>query len=130
VRGPDATGGTPQGQTPQAKTPQSRGPHGRTRAGRTIAIGESLGEVSRKLGMPDPETISSVFDYWLELVGADLGRYVHPEKIDGEALFVNADSPAWASHLRTIAPVLVERFRDQIGPDAPSRFVIRVRPPR
>jgi predicted nucleic acid-binding Zn ribbon protein len=106
-----------------------RTPAGRARAGRTVGIRESLGEVSRKLGMPVPETISSVFGDWPELVGADLARHVHPEKIDGEALVVSADSPAWASHLRTIAPVLVERLRDRIGPDAPSRFVIRVRPP-
>jgi predicted nucleic acid-binding Zn ribbon protein len=102
----------------------------RPRAGRMMGIGESLGEVSRKLGMPAPETISSLFDDWLELVGDDLGSHVRPEKIDGEALIVSADSPAWATHLRTISPVLVERLRARIGPEAPSRFVIRVRPSR
>jgi predicted nucleic acid-binding Zn ribbon protein len=76
------------------------------------------------------ETVSSVFDDWPAVVGDDLGRHVRPEKIDGESLVVSADSPAWATHFRTIAPVLVERLRDRIGPDAPSRFVIRVRPAR
>ena len=100
----------------------------RTRAGRTVGLGESLAEVTAKLGIAKPSSLASVFDRWAEAVGEIVNAHVRPEKMDGDALVVSADSPVWASHVQTIAPELIERFRQILGPDAPSRVVVRVRP--
>ena len=97
------------------------------RAGRTVGIGESLAELSRQLGTGPPDTLSVVFSRWSETVGEAVAAHTRPERIDGEALVVSVDSPAWASHLQTLAPKVISQLRDATGSNGPSRLVVRVR---
>lgn len=97
------------------------------RAGRTVGFGESLAELSRQLGTGTPDTLSVVFSRWSEAVGEAVAAHTRPERIDGEALVVSVDSPAWASHLQTLAPKVISQLRDATGSNGPSRLVVRVR---
>lgn len=93
-------------------------------------MAESLSELSRQLGTGPPDTLAAVFSRWPETVGEAVAGHTRPERIDGETLVVSVDSPAWASHLRTLAPKVISRLRDATGPDGPSRLVVRVKAPK
>ena len=99
----------------------------RHRAGRVVGVGESLGELSKRIGTADPRTLSVVFEDWPATAGDQISRHSRPERIVAGTLYVSADSPAWASRLKTVAPNLLARIRQLEGAEAPSRVVVRVR---
>ncbi len=103
-------------------------PRRSTRAGRTVEMSESLAQLSRQIGTAPPDTLAHVFSRWAETVGETVAAHVRPERIDGDALVVAVDSPAWASHLRTHAPELLRKLSGVAGLGALSSLVIRVRP--
>jgi predicted nucleic acid-binding Zn ribbon protein len=98
-----------------------------TRAGRTLELRESLAELTRQIGTAPPDTLAHIFDRWSETVGDPLAAHARPERIDGDALIVTVDSPAWSSHLRNLAPEVLRKLSEGAGEGAPSRLVIRVR---
>jgi predicted nucleic acid-binding Zn ribbon protein len=98
------------------------------RANRVVGVGESLEELSRRLGTAPPQTLSVVFARWGEAAGESVAGHVQPERIEGNSLIVSAESPAWASHLRTLAPGILARLRELAGDDVPDRIAIRVTP--
>jgi predicted nucleic acid-binding Zn ribbon protein len=100
------------------------------RADRTVKVGESLAELSRQLGTGSPDTLSVVFSHFDEAVGETVAAHTRPERIDGDALVVSVDSPAWASHLRTLAPRVIGQLHDATRSAVVSRLVIRVKPPK
>jgi len=101
---------------------------GSQRARRTIPLGRSLDEVSRRLEAGSPEVLSTIFTRWAELVGEQTAEHTWPERLDGDALVVSVDSVAWASHVRTVAPGILELLRSRVnGNEAPVRVVVRVR---
>jgi predicted nucleic acid-binding Zn ribbon protein len=62
---------------------------------------------------------------WAEIVGPELAAHSMPgELADGE-LVVTADSTAWATQLRLLAPVLVRRLNSELGDGTVRRVKIR-----
>lgn len=75
--------------------------------------------------------VHTLLGRWPLLVGVTNAAHSHPESYSDGVLTVRADSSAWASSLRTMAPQLVAILNDKlgdgtvslvkvIGPDAPS----------
>ena len=48
----------------------------------------------------DPAVMEAVFTRWDELVGVELGGHVRPLRVDGRALVVAVEHPAWATRAR------------------------------
>jgi predicted nucleic acid-binding Zn ribbon protein len=69
----------------------------------------------------------SVFSRWAEIVGPDLAAHTRPDGLADGELTVIADSTAWATQLRLLAPQLVRRIAAEVG-DGVVRQV-RVRGP-
>ena len=64
------------------------------------------------------------------MVGEEVAAHARPEKLDGGALVVSIDSPAWASHLKTLVPTIIGQLRGATGSGEVSRLVIRVKVPK
>jgi len=72
--------------------------------------------------------MGGVFGRWAQIVGPDLAAHTKPESFaDGEVV-VSADSTAWASQLRLLAPALVKRLNEELGDGTVRR--VRVRGPQ
>lgn len=57
----------------------------------------------------------SVFGRWDALVGAELAAHCRPERLlDGELVLV-AESTAWASQVRLLAPAVLARLAAELG---------------
>jgi predicted nucleic acid-binding Zn ribbon protein len=69
--------------------------------------------------------MGSVFGRWAEIVGHDVAAHTRPDSfVDGE-LAVIADSTAWATQVRLLAPVLVRRLNDELGSGSVRRVKVR-----
>jgi predicted nucleic acid-binding Zn ribbon protein len=61
---------------------------------------------------------------WALMVGATNAAHSHPEGYAETVLTVRADSTAWATQLRHLAPQLVAMLNDQLGDGAVTRIKV------
>jgi predicted nucleic acid-binding Zn ribbon protein len=76
-------------------------------------------------GWRQRRAIGSVFGRWAEIVGRDLAAHTRPDSFADGELAVTADSTAWATQVRLLAPVLVRRLNDELGDGSVRRVKVR-----
>ena len=91
-------------------------------------VAASLDRLSRSLGGPAAAVLEQVFSDWPDLVGASLASHVEPLSLRAGVLVVGVDDPAWGTELRYRSAELVARISSRVGPGAPVRIEVRVRP--
>ena len=75
--------------------------------------------------------MGSVFGRWAEIVGRDLAAHTRPDSFADGELAVTADSTAWATQVRLLAPALVARLNAELGQGTVRRVKVRgPAPPR
>lgn len=57
-----------------------------------------------------------VFGRWAELVGDDIAAHCTPESFTDGKLVVRTESTAWATQLTLLAPTVVRRLNEELGP--------------
>ena len=82
-------------------------------------------------GWQQQAAMGSVFGRWAEIVGQDLAAHTRPDSFADGELAVTADSTAWATQVRLLAPVLLRRLNDELGAGSIRRVKVRgPTPPR
>ncbi|MQA04338.1 MAG: DUF721 domain-containing protein [Streptosporangiales bacterium] len=89
----------------------------KARPGDPELVGATIGDLLAQRGWNQRVTIASLFARWPELVGAQLAEHCRPRSYDEGKLHVTADSTVWATHLRALAPRLLERLAEELGPN-------------
>jgi predicted nucleic acid-binding Zn ribbon protein len=92
-----------------------------------ITITSSLDKVVRSLRGPSRAAVGGVFGRWGEAVGEQVAGHVRPRKLDEGVLVVEVDDPAWATQVRFLTPMIVERVRVVAGVTI-ERIEVRVDP--
>jgi len=100
---------------------------GRTRRDDPQPLSAALGGLLSARGWRERAAVGSVFGSWDQIVGPDLAAHTRPEAFDDGELVVAADSTAWATQLRLLAPQLLRRLADELGPGTVRK--VRVRGP-
>jgi predicted nucleic acid-binding Zn ribbon protein len=91
------------------------------------AFGSALDGWARSRGSSRDLANATVFGRWSEIVGTDIASHATPVSlVDGE-LLMQAESTAWATQLRLLAPTLLQRINTRVGRGTVSR--IRVKGP-
>jgi predicted nucleic acid-binding Zn ribbon protein len=91
----------------------------------------SIGGLLDQQGWQQQAAMGSVFGRWAEIVGADLAAHTRPDSFADGELAVVADSTAWATQVRLLAPVLVRRLNEEVGDGSVRRVKVRgPQPPR
>lgn len=109
---------------------------------------------SAQYGGRDPATVEAVLDAWIrsegyqhqareagltvrwaDIAGPDVAAHARPEGLSitdsGPELLLRADSTAWATQLRVLSATLLERIREELGPDSVARIrILGPAPPR
>jgi predicted nucleic acid-binding Zn ribbon protein len=62
---------------------------------------------------------------WPQVVGPGLAEHCTPERFEAGVLEVRADSTAWATQVRLLAPVVLRRLREDLGEGVVERLVVR-----
>jgi predicted nucleic acid-binding Zn ribbon protein len=91
----------------------------------------AIGGLLDSHGWHERVAMGSVFGRWAEIVGTDLAAHTRPDSFADGELAVIADSTAWATQVRLLAPMLVKRLNDEVGDGSVRRVKVRgPRPPR
>ncbi|MHA7154390.1 DUF721 domain-containing protein [Arthrobacter sp. TMN-50] len=89
---------------------------------------EDLGNVFNRLlserGWKSPVAVGSVLARWDELVGQEIALHCRPESFDGNTVLVRCDSTAWATQLRLIGPMLIQKFDAELGSGVVTRISV------
>ena len=59
--------------------------------------------------------MGGVVGRWREIVGDQLAEHCEVETFDDAELVLRADSTAWATQLRLLAPTVVRRLNEELG---------------
>lgn len=80
-------------------------------------FGSLIGGLVRDRGWQRQTAEASVLARWEHLVGAGIAEHSQPVSLRDGALVVAAESTAWATQLRLLAPRILQRLRTEVGPD-------------
>ena len=76
---------------------------------------ETLDDVFKKLGLPDPVLMSKIVSDWEELAGSPWVGRSKPLYVRGRTLVVAAQSPSMVAFLRYGESSLVENLKNRYG---------------
>ncbi len=96
-------------------------------------FGAAIADLLASRGWEEPVAIGGVFGRWREIVGAELGLHTRPEAFEDGEVIVSADSTAWATQVRLLAPTLVRRLNEELGEGTVTAVKVRgpnLAPPR
>ncbi|MHA7275843.1 DUF721 domain-containing protein [Arthrobacter sp. HLT1-21] len=89
---------------------------------------EGVGNVFNRLlserGWKSPVAVGAVLARWDELVGQEIAVHCRPESFDGNTVLVRCDSTAWATQLRLISPMLIQKFDTELGSGVVTRISV------
>ncbi len=80
------------------------------------------------LGLPAIDAYAAFEAAWPEIVGADVAQHARLAGVRAGVVLVVVDHPAWATQLRYLEAVVVERARAVLGTDAVASLRWRVEP--
>lgn len=69
--------------------------------------------------------VGGVLGRWASVVGPDLASHCEPVSFAEGVLVVRADSTAWATQVRLLAPTLLRRLAEEVGPDVVQSVQVR-----
>jgi predicted nucleic acid-binding Zn ribbon protein len=75
----------------------------------------AVGGLLSARGWREKAAVGSVFGHWADIVGPQLALHTKPESFEAGELTVAADSPAWATQVRLMAPQLLKRLGEELG---------------
>jgi predicted nucleic acid-binding Zn ribbon protein len=95
------------------------------------ALDATIGRLVAEQGWGTDVAVHGVFSRWPQIVGHDVAEHCQPERFADSKLSVRAESTAWATQVRLLAPTVVRRLNEELGdgtvthidvlgPDAPS----------
>ncbi len=87
----------------------------RAGSGDLVTLAIAVDRVVGTAGGRERLAVHGVFGRWPELVGADVAAHSRPTGFDGGVLEVAADSSAWATQLRLLAPVVMAAVDRLLG---------------
>lgn len=87
-------------------------------------VGAALRDLLAGRGWSGRTDASAVLARWPELVGEHTAAHCRPVELDEGCLTVSADSSAWATQVRLLAPRLVAAVNERVGSVVVSELVV------
>jgi predicted nucleic acid-binding Zn ribbon protein len=78
-------------------------------------FGAILDRLVKARGWQRPAAEATVFGAWERVVGPDVAAHCRPVKLEDGQLTVEAESTAWATQLRLLAPSLLRQIAAAVG---------------
>jgi predicted nucleic acid-binding Zn ribbon protein len=91
------------------------------------ALDSTIGRLVNERGWTTDVAVAGALARWDHIVGPDIAAHCRAERYVDAELTVRADSTAWATQVRLLAPSLVRRLNEELG-DGTVRRVIVVGP--
>ena len=78
-------------------------------------LGPTLDRLVADRGWQTDAAVGGVMGRWAEIVGPEVAAHAEPVSWQDGELVVQADSTAWATQIRLLAPTLLARLADELG---------------
>jgi predicted nucleic acid-binding Zn ribbon protein len=78
-------------------------------------LGELLESPARRVGIESGVLVGRVWQFWPDIVGADIAAHAEPTSLRQGVLRVRTDSPAWATELAYLADELRVLVNGSVG---------------
>jgi predicted nucleic acid-binding Zn ribbon protein len=88
-------------------------------------LGPTLDRLVADRGWQADAAVGGVMGRWAEIVGPDVAAHAEPVSWQDGELVVQADSTAWATQIRLLAPALLARLAGELGSGAVTSVVVR-----
>ncbi len=85
----------------------------------------SVDRLVSELGWQEAVAVGGAIGRWPAIVGEQIAQHARPLSFDQGVLTVVADSTAWASQLRLLAPRLLVQLAAELGDGVVTRLVIK-----
>lgn len=80
-----------------------------------MSLGESISGLVAERGWQTDVAVNAVLARWNEIVGDEVAAHVTPVGFDQGILTLQADSTAWATQVRLLAPEFLKRLAAEVG---------------
>lgn len=87
-------------------------------------LGDAVERLVDEHGWGEDVAVHGVVARWDQVVGLEVASHVAPERYADGVLTVRADSTAWATQVRMLAPTLVRRLNEEIGDGVVTRVTV------
>jgi predicted nucleic acid-binding Zn ribbon protein len=88
-------------------------------------LGPTVERLVAERGWEADAAVGGVMGRWASIVGPEVAAHARPLSYDDGELVVQADSTAWATQIRLLAPTLLARLADELGAGTVSRVTVR-----
>jgi len=88
-------------------------------------LGTAIDRLLADRGWQVDAAVGGVIGRWAEIVGAELAAHCRPESYTDGELLVIADSTAWATQLRYLAPQLVHTLNTELGHGTVTAVIVK-----
>ena len=85
----------------------------------------TIGRLVAEEGWGTDVAVHGVFSRWDTIVGPEVAGHCHPERFADTRLTVRADSTAWATQVRLLAPTVVRRLNEELGDGTVTRIHVQ-----
>jgi predicted nucleic acid-binding Zn ribbon protein len=76
-------------------------------------------------GWSQSVSVGGAMGRWAEVVGAEIAAHCEPETFEDGVLTVRAESTAWATQVRLLAPRILRSLDERLGEGTVTRIVVR-----
>jgi len=83
-----------------------------------VPLRSALDNLASTLGLTNVDSINALFVDWPEIVGEQLAEHCKPRSLRDQILTIEASDQQWATELKWMTSLLVERCCAALGPDA------------
>ena len=88
-------------------------------------LGSTLDRLVAERGWQTDKAVGDVMGRWPAIVGPEIAAHAVPVTFDGGELVLAADSTAWATQMRLLAPTLLARLADDLGAGVVTAVTVR-----
>lgn len=88
-------------------------------------LGPALDRLVADRGWETDKAVGGVIGRWAAIVGPQVAEHASPLSFDGGELVVAADSTAWATQIRLLAPTLLARLAGELGAGVVTAVTVR-----
>jgi predicted nucleic acid-binding Zn ribbon protein len=88
-------------------------------------VSSNIRRLVAERGWAAPVAVGGVIGRWDVVVGPDVAEHCRPESFENGVLVVRADSTAWATQVRLLAPALLRRLAEEVGEGTVTQVGVR-----
>jgi len=66
-----------------------------------------------------------IFNYWVEIVGAEIAKNTKPKKLKDKVLYISTVSPIWAGELSLMSQDIISKINEYLKENAVSSLRIK-----